>query len=184
MIATHRRPSLAPRLFPWLVLCCLLWLFGHAPAAAAVEVAFYSREMSGNHFPHAFVRLSGTTEAGGEPVDVTFGFTARRITPAILLGSVSGTVIAEPPRQVARSERQFTLTVSDADYRALLAAVEQWRSHRQPSYNLNRRNCVHFVAELARTLGLRTENAERLMKRPRAFLQHVRRLNAHLINAP
>jgi hypothetical protein len=65
-----------------------------------------------------------------------------------------------------------------------MAVVEQWRNRAQPSYNLNRRNCVHFVAELARTAGLRVENAERLMKRPRSFLLHVRSLNPVLSNGP
>ena len=166
------------------VLGALLCLFAHTQAAAAVEVAFYSREMSGRHFPHAFVRISGEPEGGGQSLDATYGFTARSISPAILLGSVSGEVRAEPARDVERSERQFTVTISDPQYSALMAAVERWRTRRQPSYNLNRRNCVHFVADLARALGLRTDGAEQLMKRPRAFLEHERRLNSDLINPP
>jgi hypothetical protein len=166
------------------MLAALLWLAGHFPAAAAVEVAFYSREMSGNHFPHAFVRLSGTLDSTGAPVEATYGFTARSVTPAILLGSVSGEVRSEPARDAARSDRRFALTVTDDQYTALLATVERWRSRRQPSYNLNRRNCVHFVADIARSLGLSTAGAERLMKRPGAFLEHLRRLNANLINRP
>jgi len=162
------------------LLAALLLLLGHAPAAAAVEIAFYSRDAGASRFPHAFIRLSGTLETTGQRVDTTFGFTARAITPAILLGSVSGQIIVEAPAQIARSDRQFSLTLSDAQYGAVLAVVEQWRSRRQPSYNLNRRNCVHFVADLARAVGLRVANAERLMKQPRAFLEHVRTLNPQL----
>ena len=55
-----------------------------------------------------------------------------------------------------------------------MAVVERWRNRPQPSYNLNRRNCVHFVGELAEAVGLRVEYVQRLMKRPRSFLQHVR----------
>ena len=51
---------------------------------------------------------------------------------------------------MARSTRQFALTLSDERYRAVMAVVERWRNRPQPSYNLNHRNCVHFVAELAR----------------------------------
>jgi hypothetical protein len=163
----------------WL-LAFLLLLGVQAPAAAAVEIAFYSRELGGNNFPHAFVALHGTVDSTGEPVDTTYGFTAHSVTPAILFGSVTGEVVVEGARQMARSTRQFALTLSDERYQAVMAVVDQWRNRRQPSYNLNHRNCVHFVAELARTVGLRVEELPRLMKRPRSFLLHVRELNPQL----
>ena len=168
-------------------LCCLialLLLLLPAPAAAAVEIAFYSRELGGNNFPHAFVSLVGTVDDTGEQVDTSYGFTAKRSSPAILFGSVPGEIVVEGPRQIGRSDRQFALTLSDTQYRSVIAIVEEWRSRAQPSYNLNRRNCVHFVAELARAVGLRVENADGLMKRPRSFLQHVRSLNPQLATAP
>lgn len=151
-----------------------------APAQAAVEIAFYSRELGGNNFPHAFVSLRGTLAETGEQVDTSYGFTAKAITPAILWGSVAGEIIVEGPRQIARSDRQFALTLSDAQYHAVMAVVEEWRARAQPSYNLNRRNCVHFVAQVAETVGLRVEYVPRLMKRPRSFLEHVRALNPDL----
>jgi hypothetical protein len=162
-----------------------LLLFGlAAPAAAAVEIAFYSRELGGNNFPHAFVALKGTVDATGERVDTSYGFTAKAVTPALLFGSVAGEVVVEGERQIARSDRQFALTLSDERYRAVMAVVERWRSRPQPSYNLNRANCVHFVAELAETVGLRVERVQRLMKRPRSFLLHVRSLNPQLQPVP
>ena len=92
----------------WLL--ALLLLFGLAgQATAAVEIAFYSRELGGNNFPHAFVSLRGTVDSTGERVDTSYGFTARAVTPAILLGSVAGEVVVEGPRQIARSElRKYT----------------------------------------------------------------------------
>ena len=149
-------------------------------ATASVEIAFYSRELGGNNFPHAFVVLHGIVDSTGERVDTSYGFTAHSVTPAILFGSVSGEVVVEGERQRARSTRQFALTLSDEAYRAVMAVVDQWRNRPQPSYNLNHRNCVHFVAELARTVGLRVEEVPRLMKRPRSFLLHVRSLNPQL----
>ena len=154
-----------------------------APALAAVEIAFYSRELGGNNFPHAFVSLRGTVDATGEAVDTSYGFTAKAVTPALLFGSVSGEVVVEGPQQIARSDRQFALTLSDDRYRAVVAVVERWRNRPQPSYHLNRRNCVHFVAEVAQAAGLRVEYVGRLMKRPRSFLQHVRSLNSELISS-
>lgn len=166
------------RLCCWLAALAALLL--SSPAAAAVEIAFYSRELGGNNFPHAFVTLRGTIDATGESVDTSYGFTARAVSPAILFGSVAGEVLVEGPRQVARSDRQFALRLGDAQYRAVMAVVERWRTRPQPSYNLNRSNCVHFVAELAAAAGLRVEPAPRLMKRPRSFLLHVRALNPGL----
>ena len=161
------------RLGLWLLLLVGL----HGPAFAAVEIAFYSRELGGNNFPHAFVQLVGTVDATGERVDTSYGFTAQSVSPAILFGSVSGEVVVEGAQQIARSDRQFSLTLTDEQYRAVMRVVDEWRNREQPSYNLNRRNCVHFVAELAATAGLRVEQPRRLMKRPRSFLQHIRDLN-------
>jgi hypothetical protein len=148
-----------------------------APAAAAVEIAFYSRELGGNNFPHAFIVLRGTLDATGEAVDTSLGFTAHSVTPALLFGSVRGEVVVEGERQIARSDRQFALVVTDEQYHAAMAVVERWRARPQPSYNLNRANCVWFVSEIAAAIGLRIEISERLSKRPRSFLQGLVRLN-------
>lgn len=166
----------------WRRVCLLaLTLLGaHGPAAAAVEIAFYSRELGGNNFPHAFVVLRGSVDETGERVDTSLGFTAHAVTPAILFGSVRGEVLVEREGQIARSDRQFALTLPDERYRAVMAVVERWRSRPQPSYNMNRANCVHFVADLARAAGLRVEIVAGLMKRPRSFLQHVRGQNPGL----
>jgi hypothetical protein len=163
-----------------LLLVVLLAWSAAAPANAAVTIAFYSREF-GSHFPHAFVVLDGTSDATGEPVHASYGFTAKAITPAILFGSVAGEVIEEPPSEAAHSTRQFALTLSDPQYDAVMAVVRQWRDRRQPSYNLNRRNCVHFVAALAEAAGLRVDYPRDLMKRPRSYLEHIRALNPRLV---
>jgi len=161
-------------------LLALLLLGAPAPTFAAVEIAFYSRELGGNNFPHAFIVLRGTVDATGEAVDTSLGFTARSVTPALLFGSVSGEVVVEGERQISRSDRQFALILTDDQYRAVLAVAERWRGLPQPSYNLNRANCVYFVSEIATAIGLRVEISQRLSKRPRTFLQGVRNLNPQL----
>jgi hypothetical protein len=171
-------------LFARVVIAIALLLGLTQAANASVEIAFYSRELGGNNFPHAFVALRGTIDSTGEQVNTTYGFTAHSVTPAILFGSVSGEIVVEGERQMARSTRQFALILSEERYHAVMAVVDQWRNRAQPSYNLNHRNCVHFVADLARTVGLRVEEVPGLMKRPRSFLLHVRSLNPQLATAP
>ena len=173
-----------PRLLRKSVLLILFALWIDAPALAAVEVSFYSRELGGNHFPHAFVHLTGTDDPSGARVDETIGFTATSITPALLWGPVKGEVITEKVSQLARSTRQFSVTLTDDQYRAVQNIVADWRNRDQPSYDLNKRNCIHFVAEIAAASGLRVEYPPKLMKKPRSFLLHVKKLNPLLASAP
>jgi hypothetical protein len=171
--------------FRRLTLAVALFLAALAsPAFAAVEIGFYSRELGGNNFPHAFIVLKGSIDATGERIDTSLGFTAHSVTPALLFGSVQGEIVVEGEREIARSDRQFALTLTDAQYRTVMDVVEAWRSRAQPSYNLNRANCVHFVAAVAQALGLHVEHAERLMKKPRSFLQLVRSQNPQLGPSP
>lgn len=173
----------APRVLMrvWLVLAALIWLVP-ASASAAVTISFYSKEL-GTSFPHAFITLTGTVDATGEPVDTSYGFTATAISPAILFGSVEGEVSPEEKGYIERSDKQFSLPLTDAQYGAVLGVVESWRDAEQPSYNLNHRNCVHFVGEVARAIGLNVTFDPHLMKKPRSFLVSVRDANETRIAA-
>lgn len=162
-----------------LALLILLW---PAAAPASVEIGFHSRQF-GETFPHAFIVLSGTLDETGERVDANFGFTLKhQIGPSVLFGPVQGTIVSEGPEYIARGSRHFALTLTDAEYRGVMALVERWRALPQPSYRLDRRNCVSFVAEIATSLGLSADPAG-LMRRPRAFLERVARDNEALIAA-
>lgn len=163
---------------------CLLLLVFLWPCAspAAVEIGFHSREF-GETFPHGFITLFGTVDGTGERVDANFGFTVRsQIGPSVLLGPVQGAIVSESPAYVARGHRHFSLVLSDEDYAAVMALVERWRALPQPSYRLDRRNCVSFVAEVAALLGLHADPAGRT-RRPRAFLEYIFAQNRTLIAA-
>lgn len=159
-----------------LVVALVFFLQMPVQASAQVVVAFYSHEL-GSSFPHAFFTIKGKPVSGGPEVDTNFGFTAKSVTPAILMGSVVGVVESAEPGYVRNSDRKFALTVSDAQYSALMAFIEKWRSFPGKSYNLNRRNCIHFVGEAAQVLGLKVTFDKKLLKRPRSFLENVMRLN-------
>lgn len=165
-----------------LLLFVILTLGWAGAAAAEIEIHFYSKDMAST-FPHAFVRLTGTDERTGEAIDVNYGFTPVSLTPAILFGPVQGMMHTVSRQYLDRSDRHFSLKLTDAQYRAVLAVVERWRDAPQPNYRLNSRNCVHFVAEVAATLGLAAEPDPRLVKKPKSFLRQVTQNNLALIQA-
>lgn len=159
--------------FLWLLVLSAL-LAG--PAAAAVEISFYSKEL-GASFPHAFVELKGVDDRTGEKIDANYGFTATTISPAILMGSVRGDVMSVDSGYVRGSDRHFSFMLSDAEYDAAKATIAKWRQLKQPSYSLNRQNCVYFVADVAASLGMKADTPKALMKKPRSFIESLGRAN-------
>jgi hypothetical protein len=167
-------------MFRFLTLLCAAFL-SQLPATAQAEVlaTFYSHDF-GDHFPHAFVRLKGTVDSTGETVDTNYGFTAVNVSPAILMGSVKGMIETKDAKYVNKSNAHFTLRLSDAEYAKLKAHVEQWRSLPGKSYNLNKRNCVHFVMEAAALLGLTVNRQSKFFKKPKSFTLELMKLNPGL----
>lgn len=163
---------------PLLGLALLLGtLFGAGPAFAAVTITFWSHEL-GNSFPHAFFTLRGVPDAGGAPVDVNYGFTAKSVSPALLMGSVAGRLDISRPFYIGTSDAQFAVVLSDAQYTQVLGLIAAWDEKTGDGrYNLNDRNCVHFVKEAARIAGLTGLDHPRLMKKPRSYLQAVAAAN-------
>lgn len=148
------------------------------PAQAAVTITFWSRDM-GRTFPHAYITLRGVPDGGGEPVDTGYGFTVKTVTPALLLGSVSGTIERPTIGYQNGSDAQFSVVLSDAQYAAELALVAAWDKTRggDSRYNLNTRNCIHFVKAAARIAGLTDLDRPKLMKKPRRYLEAIATAN-------
>ena len=167
------------RICGWLL--ALLLVLGSAPAAASVTITFYSKEFDSS-FPHAFVLVRGVVDETAEKIDTNYGFTATHVSPAVLLGSVTGEIMTVSPEYVARSVPHIALTLTDAEYAEVMAVVEQWRGMKQPSYHLNKRNCVFFVADIAATLGMKVDTS-RLMKKPYSFLSALAETNRQWLAA-
>lgn len=167
-----------------LLLALALALGVAAPANAEVTLSFYSFNGAfGGRFPHAFVRWEGTT-ADGTAVDGNAGFTAKSISPAILLGSVYHTIWVEEPQYYEQANRHFEVVIDDATFARVQAEVEAWRNLPGKGYNLNRRNCVHFVADIAKLVGLKTDDPGELKKKPKAYLNHLIEMNPQLHATP
>lgn len=154
----------------------LLVLGGIVPAQAAVTITFWSQEF-GQNFPHAFFTLAGTPDSGGPAISESYGFTAKALTPAILMGTVGGMIDRPKPKYIAGSNAHFSVVLSDPQYAAIRSLVAEWGPGGDSHYNLNRRNCVHFVAEAARRAGLTVVEDKKLMKKPRSFSQSLEAAN-------
>jgi hypothetical protein len=161
------------RTFLTLAAAFFIWSFAPVHAQAAVTITFWSHEL-GNSFPHAFFTLRGIPDAGGAPVDTNVGFTAKSVSPALLMGPVAGKLDIAKPGYVAGSDAQFAVIMSDAQYEAVLRLVDAWSEGKPDSvYRLSDHNCVTFVKEAARIVGLTGLDQPKLMKKPRSYLKAV-----------
>lgn len=158
-----------------------------APARAAVTIAFYShafRFMDGlrTDFPHGFVTLTGTT-ADGTPVNTHLGFSAKNIFIDVLWRPTDGALDDEAltDAYVADAVRHFSFTISDAQYRAVMAVEHTWRTWPQPSYDIDTHNCVTFVKEIAVAAGLGVSEDRKFVRDPKAFILDLKARNAALL---
>lgn len=152
------------------------------PAWAQVTLSFHSfnGSMFGGHYPHAFIVLEGTDDATGERINANYGFTAIHVTPALLSGSVEGAVESKGQDYLRGTNRHFSIRLSAAQFTAVMAEIHAWRDRAGKDYNLNSRNCIHFVAAIARVVGLTSDVPAQLTKKPRAWLNYVTRMNPQL----
>ena len=157
-----------------LVLIALAFLLPFSAAQAELVARFYSRDF-GSVFPHAFVEVEGP----GVPKR-NYGFTAKTVTPMILMSPVAGHIVEMNANYVSKSRLHFTVQLSDDQYRRLMAVVQDWGSRSQPSYDLYKANCVSFIRDAVEALGFKTNPATRFLGKPKSFLTEVQGLNPEL----
>ena len=167
--------------FPIAILALLLSLLP-LPAAAQVTLSFHS--FSGSwligRYPHTFIVLEGALDETGAPVFENYGFSAVTASPAVLSGSVRGKIHIEPEKYVRSTNRHFSVPVTDAQYHAIIAEMRLWRDAPGRSYNLDQKNCVHFVARVAALVGLNAEVPQTMVRRPKRWLNFLTRINPQL----
>jgi len=157
----------------------LVGLLAPFPAAAQVLLSFqsFNGSMFGGRFPHTFVVLEGTLDATGAKVEENYGYSAKSVSPAILSGPVKAIVMHEPPKYVTSTNRHFTVPISDATYWAIRREVEQWPAK---PYRLDDNNCIHFVGRIAELAGIAVDYPKSLIRKPKAWLNHIAALNPRL----
>lgn len=166
-----------------ILLAALLVLAWPPPAQAAVTMSFHSSSPTGNfgRFAHAFIVLAGTDDATGRVVNENYGFSARNISPAILMGPVKHIVMSEKPAYIAGARRHFSVVLTGEQLAAVRREVAAWRDHPGKYYDLDKRNCIHFVGRLAELAGLRVDYPGSMLRKPGTWLEHVRALNPGLL---
>ena len=172
--------SFRPFLFR-LALAVVAVIAWSVPAQAEITVSFHS--FSGSLFgryPHAFVVFQGTLDDTGAAVDENYGFSAKVAGPSVLLGPVAHGIYTEKPRYIRTTNRHFTITVSDATYRRMKAEVIAWRDAPGKFYDLDERNCIHFVARIAELGGVKVDFPEDLLRKPKEWFNHIAQLNPQL----
>ena len=154
-----------------------------SPAALAkVTMSFHSFNGSVlfGRYPLTFIVLQGTEEATGRPVNENYGFSARVAGPAVLSGPVEHIVMSEKPKYVRTTNRHFSVELSDAQYRQVSQEVAKWRDAPGKYYDLDTRNCIHFVGRMAQLAGIKVEYPADMLRRPKKWLNHIAAINPRL----
>ena len=166
------------------LLAGLLLALVAGPALAEVTLTFHAHpgaRVRGGEllFPHAYVHASGSLDDTGDAVDWAAGFTAKNPGPQLLFARGAGVVATPEARYVGEGKPYLRLTVSDAVYRAVRARADWWNGPDGSVYDLRRRNCISFIADLARVAGLRT--AQEPSMKPGTFLEATAALNPEVM---
>jgi hypothetical protein len=176
----QRRVMMMGRIFTFILALFLLGQPTHA--FAAVEMSFHSFNGSVlfGRYPHTFIVLAGELDETGEAVNENYGFTAKNVSPAILNGPVYHDILIEKPKYLKKTNRHFTVTISDEQYRTIVAEMQAWRDAPGKYYDLDTRNCIHFVGRMAEIIGLQVDYPEKMLRRPKKWLNYIVGLNPQL----
>ena len=123
--------------------------------------------------------MEGTLD-DGTPVKENYGFSAKSAGPAVLAGPVTHIVMTEKDKYVRSTNRHFTVAVDDAKYHDIRREVFRWRDAPGKYYDLATRNCIHFVGAIAEMVGVRVDYPKNMLRRPKAWLNHVTAMNPQL----
>ena len=152
-----------------------------SPAFAQVTLAFHSFNGSlfVGRYPHTFIVLAGSL-TDGTPVNENYGYTAKSASPAVLAGPVEHAILVEKPKYLTTTNKHFTVSISDATYRAIREEMVKWRDEPGRAYRLDEHSCVHFVGRMAELAGLKVDYPKSLIRKPKAWLNRVAGLNPEL----
>jgi hypothetical protein len=165
MIGTQRKilPAIAG-----IAACALVLFSGPALAQAPAEQAAASggyyiefRVAQIGAYGHSYVAY-GRLNGAGKPASAQYADLHPRGNYAVMaLGHVlpvPANTVWDPDVLKLPVASSYRRKLSAADYQKLLAAVKRANANKNPYWNAISNNCNHYVAELARAIGLRAPN--------------------------
>lgn len=168
MINTHVGFRRMTHRWVHLLVLVVMWL-GLAVVPARAEVVLTLSAHPGEkslgvyiYYPHAFLRLRGTVDGTGEVIDRFVGFGAQEFSESLLFRSAPGEISEPDAHLVSTGTDYIRLTLTDDMYRAVVQRIDYWASSEGSTYNLRRRNCTHFVMDIAELVGLRLPRIQAL----------------------
>ena len=153
----------------------LLLVAGWSVAAQAdVRLTFHSFNGSvfAGRYPHTFVSMEGELD-DGTTIHENYGFSAKHASPAVLTGPVEHIVMVEKDKWLEETNRHFTVTIDDAKYWAIRKEVARWRDAPGKYYDLDTRNCIHFVGAIAQMVGVKVDYPDDMLRKPKAWLNRI-----------
>jgi hypothetical protein len=127
--------------------------------------------------PHSYLRITGTTESG-EGIHRTFGYMPVEESSFLALGDrVRGAVIdeAEAGIEWERVTPFLSVQIPDTMLGAVIVRFRYWNENQNGGYDAWVQNCIAFLADIARTIGLKVPPGSHLS--PSGFLGDLAELN-------
>jgi hypothetical protein len=127
--------------------------------------------------PHSYLRIGGTTQSG-EDISRTFGFMPVEESAFMVLGDrVRGAVIDEPEAGIEweRVTPFLSVQIPDTTLDAVILRFRYWNENENGGYDAYAQNCIAFLADIARTSGLKVPPGSHLS--PSGFLETLAELN-------
>jgi hypothetical protein len=160
------------------LLALLVGLSISSEADAQVVLTFAAkRAEDALGIPHSYLRITGTTESG-EGIHRTFGYMPVEESSFLALGDrVRGAVLDEPEAGIEwdRVTPFLSVQVPDTTLDAVIVRFRYWNENRNGGYDAYVQNCLAFLADIARTIGLKVPPGSHLS--PSGFLGELAELN-------
>ena len=150
-------------------------------AQADVQLTFHSFNGSVlfGRYPHTFISMAGELD-DGTAIKENYGFSAKSAGPAVLAGPVRHVILVEKDKWLTKTNRHFTVTIDDAKYWEIRKEVARWRDAPGKYYDLDTRNCIHFVGAIASMVGAKVDYPKNLLRKPRSWLNRMVERNPQL----
>lgn len=161
-----------------LILVVLVGLCVSSAASAQVVLTFAAKRAEDSlGVPHSYLRIGGTTQSG-ENIQRTFGFMPDEQSMFMVFGArVRGAVVEEPEDRIAweRVRPFLSVQIPDTVLDAVILRFKYWNENQNGGYDAYSQNCIAFLADIARTIGLKVPPGSHLS--PSGFLETLAEMN-------